>query len=455
VPSTPELAGWIARATEPSNPLLGSLAPRWLLRRRQVCPRHLKSEHLADLAQDEAGPPVNRLLEGWPYYVARVPPDSDEDARHVKLRLFLDSDHHYPAVLGLAAEENGADLTIRGSLEIVHSTSCSWALSFALVVSLVGFVGVLFVLLILSGVGDFTDHFKDYQKGIPDTMDGLFSHLSKILSKNALADLEKKAADFAKSALPDIVASLALSVEDILWQTFLFVLYLCFWLFEPLPVSCDVARLIRSYLLLKTIVCLMFAGLLAAVLSALQCSLWRLMLVLTFLLNYIPEIGAVMSAGLAVAAVIFDGSVPRETRLLNTLWLAILGTAIKVVTGNIIEVRLYATRGGQFLRMHPVFMMLLLMLCSQLLGASGMFMAIPIMAVVKYYMLAADVPPALLNPMLVVIEGDTMGAHKNFVDRHRSLQAGRDAGREADLGMQAPLVERTAAREAAEAAGTE
>lgn len=39
------------------------------------------------------------------------------------------------------------------------------------------------------------------------------------------------------------------------------------------------------------------------------------------------------------------------------LRLVILGTCIKIFTGNVVEVQMYATMGGQFMRMHPVIIM--------------------------------------------------------------------------------------------------
>merc|ERR1719191_395246 len=115
-----------------------------------------------------------------------------------------------------------------------------------------------------------------------------------------------------------------------------------------------------------------------------------------------------------VPAVLFDSHQTWEQRKVNTLWLVLCGT---LFTGNIIEVQLYATKGGQHMRMHPVVLMALMMLCEVLLGVTGMFLAIPIMAAVKYYMVSTDMPGVFLNPLLTFVEGSEAGPHKNFVDR--------------------------------------
>ena len=45
-------------------------------------------------------------------------------------------------------------------------------------------------------------------------------------------------------------------------------------------------------------------------------------------------------------AILLNGDIEVKARLWNFLWLAIGGIIIKVITGNVIEVRLYATKGG-------------------------------------------------------------------------------------------------------------
>eukprot|EP00933_Yihiella_yeosuensis_P017686 TRINITY_DN14728_c0_g1_i3.p1 TRINITY_DN14728_c0_g1~~TRINITY_DN14728_c0_g1_i3.p1 ORF type:complete len:216 (+),score=24.56 TRINITY_DN14728_c0_g1_i3:163-810(+) len=181
-----------------------------------------------------------------------------------------------------------------------------------------------------------------------------------------------------------------------------------------------VAQVFKSYLLLKTFVCLLFASLMSSLLFCLSCKIWELFFVLTFLLNYIPEIGAMLSALLMVPAVLLDGHVELDTRLAHLVVLVIFGTIIKIFTGNIVEVQLYASHGGQFMRMHPVIILAVMMLFSALLGVTGMFLAVPVTAVVKYYLLSAGMPDSILHPLLVWVEGDETGPHKNFVDRHRS-----------------------------------
>lgn len=72
------------------------------------------------------------------------------------------------------------------------------------------------------------------------------------------------------------------------------------------------------------------------------------------------------------------------------------------------------------MRMHPVILLVLIMICSAILGVTGAFLSVPIMAAIKYSLLSANMPDKYLNPLLVAIEGDERGPHKNYVDRCRS-----------------------------------
>jgi len=219
-----------------------------------------------------------------------------------------------------------------------------------------------------------------------------------------------------------MTAQIVSSLESLSFQALMFFVYLFFWIFEPLPISSPVAEVFKSYLLLKTIVCLLFATLMSALLLALQCKIWSLFFVLTFLLNFIPEIGAIASAILTVPAILFDGHLPRDQRLENLLWLVIFGTSIKIFTGNVVEVQMYASLGGQFMRMHPVVIMALIMLFSALLGVTGIFLAVPTMAAVKYYLVSTDMPKQFKHPLLVFIEGDATAPHKNYVEQQRLIE---------------------------------
>jgi predicted PurR-regulated permease PerM len=398
--------------------------------RRRVKIAHLSVEgESADIRTDLE---ENRLVEGWTYYLSDELVGNASDSiteselgsgrlQEVRVRLYLDQEERYPAVI---ADPQRRDLQcIRGILKVDQTSNISWTIALLLTLSMVSAGIWIFVVSITKGVAAFTANLDDYKKGVQEFVD----LVKPILPPDAWQFLSQKAQEFMQDALPALVSKLAASLEYLGVQTLLFSLYLFFWIFEPLPISGPVAQVFKSYLLLKTFVCAVFAGLMAILLIALQCKIWDLFFVLTFLFNYIPEIGPFMSAVLMVPAILFDGHLPLKTRCWNLIWLVIFGTLFKILTGNVLEVRMYARSGGQFMRMHPVIILSLLMLWSALLGITGMFLSVPTMAAVKYYLVSTDIPGVIRHPLLVFIEGDRTGPHRNFVDRQRTSNGGETA----------------------------
>lgn len=425
------------------------------------CRRRVRVVDLsADLGQEDGedstsdsscglGPEVNRLVEGWHYYVRDAPlADSDissttadssgtADPEHlgvpscvsnhvapdlrrpqpIDLELFLDHSELYPSVVdaGLARR-----MQLKGRLQVERPSTVSWSLALLIVGCLLVLAVGGFAMLLGIGITSLVDNVEAYQKGINEFGEWILRSLKRVLPENTVKEFEDKLGSFVKDAIPAAVKLLMSNVEIVLWDFVLFVIYLGFWISEPLPIDKEVARVFRVYLFLKTLVCILFGSLMGMLLWCLDCPLWPLFWVMTFLMNYIPEVGALLSALLSVPAVLFNGEVSVTTRCWRTVWLCLFGTLLKVITGNIIEVHVYSTKGGQFMRMHPVILMTMMMLCYSLMGVSGMFLAVPVVATLKFYIVATNMPRAFLHPLLILIEGDVTSPHKNFVDTHKA-----------------------------------
>lgn len=385
-----------------------------LFRLESCCRRRVRIAELQheDNHHHHADPEADGLVEGWAYYACQK--EDEEGGTLDSLELYLDAAEQYPAVLSRSSEGP----RLHGKLVIDKSSSLSWIVSLILTLAIMACGVWFFVAFIQMGVNSFRANLQDYSKGVMEFLD----LIKPIFPQKIWEDIQKKAADFLQTQLPEMTAQIVSSLESLSFQALMFFVYLFFWIFEPLPISSPVAEVFKSYLLLKTIVCLLFATLMSALLLALQCKIWSLFFVLTFLLNFIPEIGAIASAILTVPAILFDGHLPRDQRLENLLWLVIFGTSIKIFTGNVVEVQMYASLGGQFMRMHPVVIMALIMLFSALLGVTGMFLAVPTMAAVKYYLVSTDMPKQFKHPLLVFIEGDATAPHKNYVEQQRLIE---------------------------------
>jgi predicted PurR-regulated permease PerM len=371
---------------------------------------------------------MNSLVVGWEYYLKEKDESADDD--NVYFSLFVDGAcEQYPVTYrreasgGEDAESSRLPMRMRGKLLVSRGTCLSWLLAFSLAVVCLGSAVLSLGYLMFMGTTNFTDNLKSYEKGVQDVVAKLAEIGGGFLSPEELQVLKDKIKASAQDSLPAMADSLRTLLQEQLANGLLFMIYFCFWLAEPLPVNKHISKLFKAYIMLKTFVCILFGALMGGLLYYLGNPLWPLIALVTALLNFIPEVGAVLSALFCVPVVLLNGQVDIDERLNQTLILVVFGSLFKVVCGNIIEVRLYSSKGGQFMRMHPVILMFAMMFCWVLMGTSGMFLSIPLCATVKYYLLCLDLPVEILHPVLVFIEGHEAGAYMNAVDWERAKSA--------------------------------
>lgn len=360
-------------------------------------------------------------MHGGRYHLSAIHV-SGQRGTELNLDLSLDGSSRYPALI---EDEDCREEEVSGTLELDKTSMVSlmFAIIFVIVLVLAG-IG-LFASLVWIGAQSLLDNIPAYELGVRQ----FFEWLARMFPDEEVQRIQKAVSDFINSQLPLIAEMLIGSISHFLIQALFMVIYLLFWLTEPIPVSPTVGDVFKSYLFLKSTVCILFASLMSFLLWALNVKIWPLFFILSFLLNYIPEIGPLLCAILSVFVVLFDGSTADPTqRAVNVVIFLVIFGVIKVVTGNIIEMRMYTSRGGEFMRMHPVVLIAMMFVGDVLLGVSGMFLSVPITAAVKYYLVTADIPRTFLDPLLVFIEGNEMAPHMNVVDRRR-------AGRK-DLGME-------------------
>lgn len=391
------------------------------------CRRRVQVKELMPVNSAEEVPKreVNRVVNGWRYYVRearRVPSHIRQDtaARDERvLELFLDHGENYPAIVS-------ADPDIpaqQGRLEVDTTHTISYIFATMVAMAFILLIVGLFVWLVSVGANSMTDNVQNYVKGGEELIKWMNSYLQDVLPDAVNVDLSSKAQAELKERLPEIASKMLTMLEGIGFELLLFLLYLLFWTMEPLPVNYQVSALFRTYLLQKSLVCLIFATCMSALLLSLQCPLWHILFLVCFLLNYIPEVGPIICFVIILPLVLLDGNLTMKARSVNAIVYTITFWIVKFVTGNIIEVQLYAKSGGDLMRMHPVVMLALMMLFEALMGMTGMFMTVPVMAAAKYYMLSMNMPPAVLDPLLMCIEGTEQGPHMNFVEQQRaSLQ---------------------------------
>jgi len=159
---------------------------------------------------------------------------------------------------------------------------------------------------------------------------------------------------------------------------------------------------------MKTLVCLGFGSSCGLLLGFLGVDLAAMFALLTFFLNYIPEVGPILAMLLPCPIILFDS---RFESPWFTLIIAIIGQlALKFIFSNIIEVKLIESDNK--LRMHPVMILFSVATFGFIWGPTGMLLSVPTMALLKLVLLSDIVPRSYRDPLLVVLEGDRLAAEK-------------------------------------------
>ena len=127
---------------------------------------------------------------------------------------------------------------------------------------------------------------------------------------------------------------------------------------------------VNYYLLVKTIISLLTGAMVYAITHTAGLELSIALAILTFILNYIPNVGSV-AATVLVAFVAYV-----QTNDSNTVWLVFgITSVIQFTMGNVIEPMMM----GRALRLSSFGIIISLAFWGTLWGLAGMFLAVPIM----------------------------------------------------------------------------
>jgi AI-2 transport protein TqsA len=143
---------------------------------------------------------------------------------------------------------------------------------------------------------------------------------------------------------------------------------------QILAVFDNIDSQIQRYLTIKTLVSLVTGILATIVLFIFGVDFAIVFGFLTFLLNYIPNIGSFMATAFPVLIALFQfGSIWKA------IWILVILIVIQQVLGTIVEPRVM----GKGLGLSPLFILFSLIFWGWLWGIPGMLLAVPITAVVK------------------------------------------------------------------------
>lgn len=261
----------------------------------------------------------------------------------------------------------------------------------------------LFFVMIYESVAHMHDNWDDYLEGaqrISNDTQAFTTLVSKKASPKMVHDMTHQVV----GSLGEIVKFLLSTTVGNLSSTLVFVLmtflYMIFWLCHPMYVQESVAVLFKRYIMLKTLASAGYAFCVWVLLHTLGVNLAVVLGLITFLFNFVPEVGPFLAAMLPVPVILFDGRLSNPWLVLG---IALGGTLVlKFLFGNIVEVILIESQ--QDMKMHPVIILFLMSFFGWVWGATGMVLSVPLMAAVKGSMY--KLPPTYRNPLLMILEGD-------------------------------------------------
>jgi AI-2 transport protein TqsA len=156
----------------------------------------------------------------------------------------------------------------------------------------------------------------------------------------------------------------------------------------------EIERSVERYVVTIVLLSLATGLLVALTLAILGVELAWVFGFLTFLLNFVPTVGAIIASLLPLPVILFSPDLPLAAKILA---IAIPAT-IQFVIGSFVQPRVQ----GNALDLHPVIVLLALMFFGLIWGITGAFLAAPITGVVR--IVCARIP--VMQPVAAVLAGD-------------------------------------------------
>lgn len=139
---------------------------------------------------------------------------------------------------------------------------------------------------------------------------------------------------------------------------------------------------LREYIVLKTVISIGTGVAVWLVLAFFQVPLAMLMGLLTFLLNYIPNFGPLITCVLPLPLIWLSPDLSLTSMIAAT----VLSCGVQFISGNVVEPRVM----GSSFALHPIVVLLALMAWYAIWGFTGMLLAVPMTAALKVILQRID-----------------------------------------------------------------
>ena len=217
---------------------------------------------------------------------------------------------------------------------------------------------------------------REYGQQVGDLIERLFDNLH---SRHIQIDEAKVVAQI-EERVPQYVTQSAGMLLALISHAFLVMIFVVFLLFgrdshrRRTGITADIERTFREYLVEMTIISTLTATLVGGVLWTLGLPMAWLFAFLVFILTYIPNVGGIIATLLPI---------PIAFTAFHSPWMigavVAIPAAIHMVIGSLVAPRLMA----HGLELHPVTVLLSLAFWGLLWGVTGMFLAVPIVAMIR------------------------------------------------------------------------
>lgn len=263
------------------------------------------------------------------------------------------------------------------------------------------FVGffVAFAFAIYESALHMKENWNHYQEGgnrLKADIDKLMHGIPDEVMDKAVEKVQNNLSEF----LTLVVSGSIETIGSILAEVVMMLLYMMFWLCNPMYIGTKVTRLFKRYIMLKGLASFMYASCVWVLLETLDIDLATVMGIITFFFNFIPEVGPFLAMMLPVPIILFDDRLENPYRVLG--WALFGQLTLKFIFGNIVEVLLVEAQ--EEMHMHPVIICFGMMFFGWIWGATGMVLSVPMMAVVKASL--HTIPANYRDPILIALEGD-------------------------------------------------
>ncbi|MEW4560914.1 AI-2E family transporter [Bremerella sp. JC770] len=187
--------------------------------------------------------------------------------------------------------------------------------------------------------------------------------------------------DLVNDSVKLVLTKLTESMVYVIQTSTMVVIFLFFLLLgssqATLPTSTwqEIDTKIREYILTKSLISFFTGIAFGFVLWVFGVPLAAVFALLAFLFNFIPNIGPILACLLPLPLILLD----PDMAWWNMTLVILLSSAVQIVSGNVIEPRMM----GDSFDVHPIAILLALMFWSLIWGMIGMFLAVPMTAIMK------------------------------------------------------------------------